>query len=260
MNNSGSQVIIGDFSNLVGNLNAAGRATAYRYAAGILLVQVYWAVVVLSGIESPLFFWSLFGLGAMLELLVPVVAERAGRTSWHRHHMVERYGLLTIIVLGETLLAAAIALGKLDVDYLTGGLLRTAVNCMVILAAMWWLYFARQDHLQGEEFKTIFVWGYGHFLIYAAAGAVGAGLALMVDVVSHEAHVSLVLAQMSIAIPVAVYFLGLWLVRDRYVLSETGLLALPVMSVLVLFAGWLLPLEAVSLLTVATIIWRSRAV
>jgi hypothetical protein len=30
MNNSGSQVIIGDFSNLVGNLNAAGRATVFE--------------------------------------------------------------------------------------------------------------------------------------------------------------------------------------------------------------------------------------
>ena len=44
-----------------------------------------------------------------LELLVPVWAERAAPTTWHPHHIAERYGLLTLIVLGESILAATLA-------------------------------------------------------------------------------------------------------------------------------------------------------
>ncbi len=50
-----------------------------------------------------------FGFGVplvLLELLVPIWSERAATTSWHPHHIAERYGLLTIIVLGESVLAA----------------------------------------------------------------------------------------------------------------------------------------------------------
>lgn len=239
--------------------DAAGRATAYCYAVGIFLVQLYWIVLILSNLDSASLFWMLFALGAVFELSVPVVAERFGKTAWHRHHMVERYGLLTIIVLGETLLAAAIALGKLDFDHLNWGLVRTAANCVVILGAMWWVYFAREEHLQGREVKAAFVWGYGHFLIYAAAAAVGAGLALMVDVVNHDAHITIQAAQMAVAIPVGLYFIGLWLVRDRYALSQKALLVLPVMALLIVLVAWLLPLEAVSALAVVTVIWRSSA-
>ena len=45
----------------------------------------------------------------LLELAVPVWAERAGPTTWHPHHIAERYGLLTLIVLGESILAATMA-------------------------------------------------------------------------------------------------------------------------------------------------------
>ena len=46
---------------------------------------------------------------AALELAVPVWAERAAPTTWHPQHIAERYGLLTLIVLGESILAATVA-------------------------------------------------------------------------------------------------------------------------------------------------------
>ena len=41
---------------------------------------------------------------------MPVWAERAGATPWHPHHIAERYGLFTLIVLGESVLAATLAI------------------------------------------------------------------------------------------------------------------------------------------------------
>lgn len=47
------------------------------------------------------------------EISVPVIAETVHETPWHRHHIIERYGLLTIIVLGELILSAANSIAAL---------------------------------------------------------------------------------------------------------------------------------------------------
>ena len=47
----------------------------------------------------------------LLELAGPVLAERLhGGTPWHAHHIAERYGLLTIIALGEGVVGTVAAL------------------------------------------------------------------------------------------------------------------------------------------------------
>ena len=68
-----------------------------------------------AGSSASLIGWSEVGyltflvLG-VLELAVPAWAERAGpQTPWHAGHIVERYGLFTIIVLGECVLATTTA-------------------------------------------------------------------------------------------------------------------------------------------------------
>ena len=38
------------------------------------------------------------------ELAVPIWGERAAGTTWHPGHIAERYGLFTLIVLGESVL------------------------------------------------------------------------------------------------------------------------------------------------------------
>jgi len=194
------------------------RPAALRYAAGIAAVQVYWLVAVLGAGEHPAF-RLLFLLGIALELAVPVWAEKPGMTPWHRHHIIERYGLLNIIVLGETLLAAVVAIrAAIDNAPLTVELASLALAALVTAFALWWLYFADEEHLGSDAADRAFVWGYGHLLIFAAGAAVGAGFAVQVDVLTEHAHVGQLTADFAIAIPVAIYLFGLWLVRDRYCL------------------------------------------
>ena len=83
----------------------ARRKTGHRYAAGITVLQLAWiAVLFVPGIWIPAFLTL-----AALELALPVWAEGVAPTTWHPHHIAERYGLLTLIVLGESILAATIA-------------------------------------------------------------------------------------------------------------------------------------------------------
>lgn len=75
------------------------RATSRRYVGGIVVLNLLWVGrLFLGGRGAVATFLAL----AILEQLVPWWAERRGSTAWHPHHIAERYGLFTIILLGES--------------------------------------------------------------------------------------------------------------------------------------------------------------
>jgi low temperature requirement protein LtrA len=156
----------------------AHRTTARRYAAGITVLQLAWiALVFWSGPWVPGFIAL-----AALELAVPVYAERAAATTWHPHHITERYGLLTLIVLGETILAATVAVqAALASGEALAALAPIIVGGLLIVYAMWWIYFDRPVHDLLTSLRRGIIWGYGHYVVFAAAAAQGAGLAVAVD-------------------------------------------------------------------------------
>lgn len=216
----------------------ARRATCLRYAAGVSLVQVYWVLAFVAvGTHGPCFAWA-FAVGAIAELSVPVLAERAGQTVWHRHHIIERYALLNIIVLGEGLLSVVIALrAGGEGAWYSAPSLGVALAAAVTSFALWWIYFADEETLASDENRHAFVWGYGHVLVFAAGAAVGPGFEAIVDLAGNHAHVSLRAGVMAIAVPVAVYVLAVWFVRDRRILPPAGRWVLPVGALAVLVAG-----------------------
>ena len=54
------------------------------------------------------------------------------------------------------------------------------------------------------------MWGYGHYLIFASAAAVGAGLEVGVEVASGHAELSTLAAGATVTVPVAIYLLTAW--------------------------------------------------
>ncbi|MDZ7938718.1 MAG: low temperature requirement protein A [Rhodoferax sp.] len=229
-----------------GRGDPARRKTTRIYAMGIALVQLYWiALIPLQPLPGG---WLIVALltGWVLELSVPAIAERKGATPWHRQHIVERYGLLTIIVLGETLLAAVAALTHAAGEHFDIRFVHIALSALVITLSMWWLYFSREEHLTQTKLSHALTWGYGHAPLFAAGAAVGAGFAVLVDVVGGHATISLLAGDYTVAIPAAIYLLTLWFVRDRFVLGGVRHGVLPVFAVLVLLAPLVFGLEAVS--------------
>lgn len=204
-----------------GRANPEFASTARLYAGGQILLQALWAVVVFFTESGSIWFFVLFAVGVAGELVVPWFAEQGADKPWHRHHIIERFGLLNIIVLGEVLLSSSQALtsatdhGGFSIEIFVIALLGS-----IIAFAMWWLYFCEEEHLNSTEFTRMFVWSYGHILVFAAGAAVGAGLGVALDSAlgGHGSHVSPRLVGLSISIPVALYVFGLWLIRDRYAL------------------------------------------
>lgn len=64
-----------------------------------------------------------------------------------------------------------------------------AASGLVIVFAFWWLYFDESVHRRLVDNRHAFVWGYGHYFVFAAAAAIGAGIAVIVDDTGSAAHV-----------------------------------------------------------------------
>ncbi|MFC4001627.1 low temperature requirement protein A [Prauserella oleivorans] len=184
-----------------------GRGTALRYAAGIAVVQVGWiARLWAPGMWAGITFVVL----VLAELAVPAWAEaRGGQTHWHPRHIAERYSLFTIIVLGEVILASLTAVqSAVSASGVSVPLVLVAAGGLVLVFALWWIYFTGAEAHLGS-LRTALTWGYGHFVVFAALAAVGAGLGVTVDAATHHAHVSEQAAALSVAVPVAVVMLVL---------------------------------------------------
>jgi low temperature requirement protein LtrA len=139
--------------------------------------------------------WKLtvFVVWFAVDLATPYVAGWDARMGGHRGHIVERYGLFTIIVLGESIAAATIAIGQAisaQVDAVS--LLILAIGGLIAVCSAWWIYF---DFSTGgapvRSKRAQYLWGYVHYFVFTAIAAIGAGLALSVKRLTEPERVAL---------------------------------------------------------------------
>ncbi len=190
------------------------RRTALRYAYGLILVQTGW-VVALVATNGHLPLW-LFIVGITLDFAIPLVAELAGTTPWHPQHIAERYGLFFIIVLGETILSVTLALRvAFDEEHPPTELWFVVAGGVLVTFCAWWLYFSRDESevLTGNDVG--YVWGIGHYVIFASAAAIGAGLAARIAYYDDHAKLSDLVSSAFVTGPVATFLAALWLVSIR---------------------------------------------
>jgi low temperature requirement protein LtrA len=247
------------------------RTTGFRYAFGVGTCMLGWGALLLLPDG-----WVLAGWAVMVpaELLVPVWAERAEPTTWHPHHIAERFGLFTLIVLGESVLAATVAVqSAFDAGDELPALLEIALGGLLIVSSLWWIYFAQpaedvvdraRSAFESGRSRVSFGWGYGHLPVFAGAAAVGAGLAVATDEAVGHADLSTRGAALAVAIPVAVYMLSDWAVLGRHKdRTRVGVLSSPSAAVLVLVVaavtGSVLAIGLVLALTVAVFVMAEGA-
>jgi low temperature requirement protein LtrA len=196
-----------------GLANPSHRRTAFRYAFGIAAIELGWLGVLL--LPHSLQPWSWL-VGAPLELALPWWAESAGATPWHPHHITERYGLLTLIVLGESVLSAATAIeASIENAHFSLSMLGVIVGGLLTMFSMWWLYFDQGAPHDLRSKRQIFSWAYGHYFLFAATAGVGAGLAAAADVASGESHLGDAATSAMVATPLAIFLVWVWLLEVR---------------------------------------------
>ncbi|GAA4368379.1 low temperature requirement protein A [Agromyces bauzanensis] len=193
--------------------DASHRRTALTYAVFVSAAQVGWVVLIF--VDLPLQTTLAFTAALIiLELVGPYVAEhgRDGGTPWHAHHIAERYGLLVIITLGEIVLGTILALSAvIDEQGWSAETVFVAFGGTALAFGLWWTYFTMPSGKVLQRFRERgFVWGYGHYPILAALAGTGAGLHVAANVIEDVAHIGIVQALLTVAVPVGIFMVALF--------------------------------------------------
>jgi low temperature requirement protein LtrA len=87
--------------------------------------------------------YVLWGCALAVDLATGLVVYlRGADVPRHRSHMPERFGLFTLIVLGESIIAVSAGTARSDWALNSAA---TAALGFVLAAALWWLYFSDFD-------------------------------------------------------------------------------------------------------------------
>jgi low temperature requirement protein LtrA len=238
------------------------RRTALRFATAIGLIQIGW--ILRLAVPDPLGLALIVVLG-LVELSIPIWAEKAGApTPWNAEHITERYGLFTIIVIGECLLAATSAIQAATDDAgLSGPLVAIAAGGLLLVFGLWWSYFKDSAALpQGAPLWLGITWGYGHYVIFASVAAIGVGLQIAVEAARGVIPLGPMAAAATVAIPVLTYFSAASVLHGRADPMRALRLAAGLATAIligVVAAGWIgvpLAVLAMGAIVASTIVWH----
>ncbi|MFT3988443.1 low temperature requirement protein A [Aestuariivirga sp.] len=223
------------------------RRVAMTYVVTLLIAQVLWVVIALIDLPIiPTFLLML--VPYVIELSGPFLAEQKdGGTPWHPHHIAERYGLLTIIALGECVIGTLASVSAfVDSEGWNADAILLCVAGLGLTFGMWWIYFVvPAGELLHRHRERSFFWGYFHMVIFAAIAATGAGLHVAGLYIEHEAHITAVETVLTVAVPVALYVVSLFILYMRLTASNDlfhfylslGTITVLALSVLLAYLG-----------------------
>ena len=185
------------------------RKACLTYALWITLAQIGWIVAIFVQTSVPVTAVIVVAL-VLVEVTGPVIAEsRLGGTPWHAHHIAERYGLFTIIALGEGVVGTVASLTAVVGEQVWSvDAVFVAVAGIGLTFGMWWTYFVLpQAEILHTRRDRSFWFGYLHIVVFAAIVATGAGLHAAAYYIEHHSSLGSVATVLSVVIPVGVYIL-----------------------------------------------------
>jgi low temperature requirement protein LtrA len=128
--------------------------------------------------------WILWASAAVLHWVTPFVFNPSP-IGLRPTHFVERHGLILLIALGESAVAVAIGLRGSD---LTAARLACALLGLATSAALWWLYFDRDDRAaeralasaptSKRAWMALYAFGYGFLVVLGGIVVLAAGIRL----------------------------------------------------------------------------------
>jgi low temperature requirement protein LtrA len=124
--------------------------------------------------------YVLWGVALCIELAAPIRAWRfLPDAPVDSHHLPERFGLLTLIVLGESVLAVVLGVSKISWDAGSGA---AASMGFLVAAALWWIYFDFLDEgaLTARGIFGGLTYTYMNYFVVVGLAALGAGVKLAI--------------------------------------------------------------------------------
>jgi low temperature requirement protein LtrA len=219
------------------------RSACLTYATAVTVAQLGWILTIFLHTSIPVTFVAVALLIA-IEAMGPIIAEvRKGGTPWHAHHITERYGLLTIIALGEGVVGTVASLSAvIGAQGWTFDAVFVVVAGVGLTFGMWWTYFiVPQADLLHARRERSFWFGYLPIVTLGAIVATGAGLHTAAYYIEHHSKLDSVETVLSVAVPVATYIASTYLLYGLLVraVDTFHLLLLALTAAVLVAAVWL---------------------
>lgn len=189
------------------------RALATRYLAGHGIAALLWLASAL--VPAPGRFW-IWGLAFALDLGTPWLAvPHTVAAPPDAAHLPERFGLFTLILLGESVVA--VMRGMESQEGWPPGAAIAAFLGMGIAFVIWWWYFdgaagaSEQPVRTRREAFRFHIWTYAHFPLALGIVVAGVGVQLIVTAAARAelaAHETMLLATATSLVMAAVTVIG----------------------------------------------------
>jgi low temperature requirement protein LtrA len=164
------------------------RQLTRRHAGGITTAALLW--IASASVDVPLRYW-LWSAAFVVDLITPWLAGRhLMKFPPDATHLPERFGLFTIILLGE--FVTSVMHGIESQEEWSFGAASTALMSMAVGFALWWWYFdgagaASERRIRNTgDARRFHVRNYAHFPLIVGVGVTGAGLRHLISLESGE--------------------------------------------------------------------------
>jgi low temperature requirement protein LtrA len=154
------------------------RALATSYASSCGVAACLWLAS--AAVPAPARFW-VWAFALAVDMGTPLLASaHLIRVPHDAAHLPERYGLFSIILLGEAMVA--VMSGMAQQEGFSVGALTAAVMGMALVFAIWWWYFDGVDAVaerrvrSAREVACFQVWSYVHLPLYLGIAVTGVGI------------------------------------------------------------------------------------
>ncbi|PYV56345.1 MAG: low temperature requirement protein A [Acidobacteria bacterium] len=148
------------------------------YATGFGIAAVLWAAAAV--VPPSVRFW-LWGAALLIDLSTPMISSHyTHKVPPHPEHLPERFGLFTIILLGESV--AAVMRGMESQETWPVSAAVSAFSGLALVFGVWWWYFdvaygAAERHVRSAHDTLLFhIWSHAHFLLYLSIAVLGVGI------------------------------------------------------------------------------------
>jgi low temperature requirement protein LtrA len=149
------------------------RSYNLQFITGFSIAIALWLVSIFL---PPPFRYILWTLAVIVELITPFFNVRKTLAlPFDPEHIPERFGLFTIIVLGEAVVATANGASQTVWNFQT---IAAASIGFAMAASIWWINFdfVEDSPLKSDRAFPRFIFLYGHFFIVASIVALGIGV------------------------------------------------------------------------------------
>lgn len=153
------------------------RGLTNHYALGFGLAACLWLISAFIPLPYRIILW---GFGLAIDFATPLTAQRHQRHLLpHSEHLPERFGLFTIIVLGEAIIAVVNGVAEQEWNLIS---VLTAVLGFSLAFSLWWVYFenvggsALHSARATGRMKVYQVWLYVHLPLVIGLAATGVGV------------------------------------------------------------------------------------